>query len=176
MGILRPIGSFILKAAIYGCVAIVVLTLAVRGVMSFADGPWEIVPGGPFTTGEAASFPEDRSFLHDVDEVQFQLLSTGSSRTAWIAEHNNRLFIPSGYMNTTYGKIWKQWPKHAEKDGAAILRVDDKLYTLNLKRILVDPDLEEVLAELSRKYSSGGPTQLSRVADGDLWIFELIPT
>ena len=79
-------------------------------------------------------------------------------------------------MNTTYGKIWKQWPKHAEKDGAAILRVDDKLYTLNLKRILVDPDLEEVLAELSRKYSSGGPTQLSRVADGDLWIFELIPT
>jgi hypothetical protein len=30
----------------------------------------------------------------------------------------------SGYMNTTVGRLWKQWPAQAERDGRAVVRID----------------------------------------------------
>ena len=89
--------------------------------------------------------------------------------------HDNRLFIPSGYMTTWWGKLWKHWPAQAEKDGRAILRVDGMLYERQLVRITSDPALEPVLAELSRKYSGGQPVGQEAVDSGYLWIFELVP-
>jgi hypothetical protein len=77
-------------------------------------------------------------------------------------------------MLTNYGKIWKQWPIHAEKDGRAILRVDGKLYERNLVRIKDDPILPSVLAELSRKYAAGATMSVDDVTTGSLWIFELV--
>ena len=78
-------------------------------------------------------------------------------------------------MTTWWGKIWKQWPLHAEKDGRAILRVDGKLYERQLVRITEGEILEGVLAELSRKYGRGQQAPLSMVTSNDLWIFELTP-
>lgn len=91
-----------------------------------------------------------------------------------IVEHDGRIFIPSGYMLSTVGKIWKQWPLQAEKDGRAILRVDAKLYPRQLVRIKDDPVLPAVLAELSRKYANGAQIPVSEVSRGSLWIFELV--
>ena len=90
-------------------------------------------------------------------------------------EHDNRIFIPSGYMNSLLGKIWKHWPMEAEQDGRAILRVDGKLYERQLVRVTEGEILEGVLAELGRKYGEGEPAPLSMVTSNDLWIFELTP-
>ncbi len=90
----------------------------------FADGPVAIVAGGPFKTGELRTGPEpDWSFAHDVREVEFQLVEPARSRVTWILEHDGRIYIPSGYMTTWWGKLWKQWPLEAERDGRAILRI-----------------------------------------------------
>ncbi|SVE25648.1 uncharacterized protein METZ01_LOCUS478502, partial [marine metagenome] len=86
-----------------------------------------------------------------------------------------RIFIPSGYMNTIVGKIWKHWPMEAEKDGRAILRVDNKLYERDLVRIEEGEIVEAVLTELSRKYAGGFPISLEEVNSGNLWLFELQP-
>ena len=161
-------------------VAVVVLTLfAAR----FADGPLELIAGGPFTSGEpASSEPESWSFVKDYVTVEFALEDPARSRTTWIMEHNNRIFIPCGYMDTTWGRIWKQWPIQAEKDGRAILRVDGKLYDRQLVRIKQDPDLDVVLSEIGRKYFGGGAAMSESleaardsVTNDSLWIFELIP-
>ena len=146
----------------------------------FADGPWEIIAGGPFTSGELQTSAPDAAALKDRGEVQFQLLATDRSRTSWIAEHDGRLFIPSGYMNTTVGKIWKHWPFHAEEDGRAILRIDDKMYNVTMRRVMDDPALPHVLSELARKYfpSAGGGNNtppMDEITSGNLWVFELIP-
>ena len=77
-------------------------------------------------------------------------------------------------MLSTVGKIWKQWPLHAQKDGRAILRVDGKLYPRQLVRITDGPELPAVLAELSRKYANNMPISTAEVESGSLWIFELI--
>ncbi len=78
-------------------------------------------------------------------------------------------------MTTWWGKIWKQWPIQAEKDGRAILRVDGKLYNRQLVRITEGPEIEPVLSELSRKYGGGQNIPKSAVDSGYLWIFELTP-
>ncbi|MGE0621175.1 MAG: hypothetical protein AB7I04_21995 [Pseudomonadales bacterium] len=158
---------------------VVLVILATAGVLvaaRFHDGPLELVSGGPFTSGEQYTGAEpDWSFLKDYVTVEFQLLDPVRSRTTWIVEHDNRIFIPSGYMNSTVGKLWKQWPKEAERDGRAILRVDGRLYERQLVRIRSGDILTPVLAELGRKYVGGQPVPLAAVTSNDLWIFELVP-
>ena len=153
---------------------IVVVVLAFFVVTRFTDGPIGIITGGAFSSGEVISEEPDWRFVKDYDIVEFQLLDPARSRTTWIVEHDGRIFIPSGYMLSTVGKIWKQWPLQAEKDGRAILRVDAKLYPRQLVRIKDDPVLPAVLAELSRKYANGAQIPVSEVSRGSLWIFELV--
>jgi hypothetical protein len=148
------------------------LTIAAR----FSDGPLAIMAGGPFTSGERHEGPEpDWQSLVDAETVEFQSLEPARSRTTWIAVHDGRLFIPSGYMTTWWGKIWKQWPIEAERYGRIILRANGKLYDRQLVRVDSGPDLEPVLAELGRKYGGGAPFPLEAVTSGYLWIFELAP-
>ena len=153
---------------------IVVVVLAFFVVTRFTDGPMGIITGGAFSSGEVVSEEPDWRYVKDYDIVEFQLLNPARSRTTWIIEHDGRIFIPSGYMLSTVGKIWKQWPLQAEKDGRAILRVDAKLYPRQLVRIKDDPVLPAVLAELSRKYANGAQIPVSEVSRGSLWIFELV--
>ena len=159
------------------------LVLAIAAVVAavligarFADGPLEIIAGGPFTSGELQSGPPaDWSFVRDIDTIEFQSLEPPRSRTVWVLAHEGRMFIPCGYMNSTWGRIWKQWPIEAERDGRIITRIDGKLYNQNLVRIQEGPLIEPLLAELSRKYAGGQQIPMQAVTSGALWLFELTP-
>ena len=173
-----------LAKAVTGFVGLIVLVIvSIFVVARFSDGPigngppLEMVTAGPFKTGDlqVGLDEPDWSFLKDYPIVQFQLLDPPRSRTTFIMETDGRIFIPSGYMNSTMGKIWKHWPMEAEKDGRAILRVDGKLYARTMVRIQEGEILDDVLAELSRKYAGGFPVSQENIDSGDLWIFELEP-
>ena len=166
--VLRVIGILLASLAVG-------VALALVGAR-FADGPLAIIAGGPFTSGDLVTGAEpDWSFAREIPEVEFQLVEPPRSRTTWILEHEGRIFIPSGYMTTAWGKLWKQWPLEAERDGRAILRIDGKLYERQLVRIQDGPLLAPLLAELSRKYASGAAIGPEAVASGYLWLFELAP-
>lgn len=158
---------------------VALLVLLVVGLLvgaRFADGPLAIVAGGPFQTGERVTGPEpDWSFVRDLQEVEFQLLEPARSRTTWILHHDGKAYIPSGYMTTWWGRIWKQWPHEAEKDPRVLLRIDDAIYERNLVRVREGPMIAPLLAELSRKYAGGAEVPLEAVTSGYLWIFELAP-
>jgi hypothetical protein len=157
---------------------VVVLVLVAAGLLigaRFADGPLGIVAGGPFRTGELQRGPEpDWSFVRDRQTIEFQSLAPPRSRTTWVLFHEGRVFIPCGYMTTSFGRIWKKWPLEAERDGRVILRIDRKLYERSVVRIQDGAILEPVLAELSRKYTRE-PVPLAAVTSGYLWIFEVTP-
>ena len=144
--------------------------------MRFADGPVAVFTGGQFTSGVQENAPDDWEYLKERSLIEFQTLSPARSRTVWLAVHDKRLFIVSGYMNTGYGAIWKQWPHYLNDDDRVILRIDDALYEQRLERIIEGPDVVPVLRELSRKYFSGSERLATQatVARGDTWMYEVV--
>ena len=140
-------------------------------------GPLAIIAAGPFETGEwqRGSEEPDWAFLREYPTIEFQLLDPARSRTTYVMGYDGRIFIPSRYMNTIRGKLWKHWPIEAEEDGRAILRVDGKLYERQLVRIREPEIVSGVLAERSRKYGNSPAALQELVTSGDLWLFELQP-
>ena len=159
-------------------ISLLCLVLMIAGGLfaaRFADGPIEIIAGGPFTSGQTVTGPEpDWQFVTDTPTVEFQLLNPARSRTTWIIEHEGKIYIPCGYMTTAWGKIWKKWPIEAEQDGRAILRIDGKLYPRELRRVKSGPEVEAVIGKLGRKYKI--PATMEAVDSGYLWLFEMAPT
>ncbi|MEZ5557881.1 MAG: hypothetical protein R3E86_04960 [Pseudomonadales bacterium] len=161
----------VLLGVVVGLVAVIA---AVLMGARFADGPLGLIAGGPFRSGTLVSGPEpDWRFARDLNTVAFQLLDPARSRTTWIMEYDGRIYIPCGYMDTAWGRLWKHWPIEAERDGRAILRIDGKLYERRLQRLRSGPALEPVLAELNRKYAAGATP--ATVARDSLWLFEMAP-
>lgn len=149
--------------------------------LRFADGPVEFFPwftisiGGPFRSGVITATPQDWSFLTEREEIEFQTVSPQTSRTVWLAVHDSRLFIVSGYMNTGIGRLWKQWPTYMEDNNQVVLRIDDQLYMQQMQRVLEGPDIVPVMSELSRKYGNGAPGNEIAVTGGFVWMFEVMP-
>lgn len=155
-------------------IVVVITVIATIGVSRMADGPIGPITGGPLIAGEPYSGAEpDWTFVHDVREVELQSLDPARSRTTWILDAGGRAFIPCGYMDTTWGRLWKQWPIEAERDGRAVLRINGVRYERTLVRVR-DPELvAAVVAELARKYAPG--ITPAAVESDSLWIFELAP-
>ena len=165
--ILRILGGFILALV----VAIAGTLVGVR----FADGPWGMVAGGPFKTGEPYRGPEpDWSFVEDIDTIELQSVEPARSRTTWVVHHGGRAFIPCGYMDSAWGRIWKQWPIEADRDGRAIVRIDGTLYDRYLVRIRDSESMRPIVKELARKYFGQAASDTAGQPEG-LWIFELAP-
>jgi len=180
----------VLRGVGFGLLALAAIAGLVLLVLRFGDGPTAMVAGGAFSTGELQAGAEpDWAFLRDRAEVEFQLLEPARSRTTWVLEHDGHIYIPCGYMTSTLGRLWKRWPIEAERDGRALLRVDDRIYPRTLRRVRESPALPFLAGELVRKYLGGAaaPAQgsaefdrlvaavLQQVRDESLWIFELAP-
>jgi len=140
----------------------------------FADGPSAVFGGGPLVSGELVTGPEpDWSFARDIATIELQLLDPPRSRVVWIAEHEGKIYVVSGYMGSRIGRLWKRWPAQAERDGRAIVRIAERRYERRLIRIKTGPEVEGVTAELRRKYGTG--ITRDEIEKGTTWLFELAP-
>lgn len=158
----------------YSLIGVALLAATVVVGARFHDGPIEIIAGGPFTSGEIVSGLEpDWGFVRAKQTVELQLQIPARSRTTWIIEHQGKIYIPCGYMNTAWGKIWKKWPIEAVKNGRAVLRIGGKRYQRHLVRVTGGPALQPVVARLAEKYNV--PATVAAVESNSLWLFELQP-
>jgi hypothetical protein len=165
----------LLRLIAYFVVAIVFATGAFFVGMRFHDGPLEIISGGPFRSGELSGTPASWDFLKERQQIEFQTLDPETSRTVWLGVFDGRLFLVSGYMNTGYGGLWKQWPHYLEDDDRIILRVDGKLYPQRLERIMGGEIVPSVLSEFDREYAVGSASDDAPITSGDTWMFEVVP-
>ena len=149
-----------------------VSTAAVKQRLS--DGSNFVFSGGPLVEGELYSGPEpDWSFVDDIPLIELQLINPPTTRTIWTAENEGKLYVWSGYMGTTVGRMWKQWPLQAEADGRAIVRINGVRYERNLRRIQSGPDLGGIAAAITNKYPSR--TTAASIESGSVWLFEAEP-
>ena len=147
-----------------------------------ADGPSILFPGGELVSGELYNGPEpDWSFTDDVHIVELQLVDPLSSRRIFIMESDGKVYIPSGYMRSMLGRIWKEWAFQADEgDGLAVVRINDTRFERQLVRIKEGPVLDGIAAKLATKYGEGATAEaiqagLASVEAGDTWIFEMAP-
>jgi hypothetical protein len=101
------------------------------------------------------------------------------SRHTWLLVREGKLYVPCGYMNSRWGRLWKQWPVDAMKDGRAVIRIDGRRYEREAIRV-TDPEVFWPLAkELLRKYlpteDQELPSELPTIESTGLWFFELAP-
>ena len=158
-------------------VLVLILVVAI-GALAFSarisDGPLGVFAGGPLVAGELGTGPEpDWSFTRGIRIIELQLLDPSRSRTTWLVEHEGKIYVASSYMASAIGRLWKQWPVEAERDGRAVVRIDGKRYQRRLVRIKTGSILDGVTAAINRKY--GSTMTRAKVEAETVWIFELAP-
>ena len=85
--------------------ALILVPVVALGTLAVASGsadpPSEFFGGGPLVDGELVTGPEpDWSFVGDVGLVDLQLVDPPRSRVVFIADHDGRLYVVSGYMGS----------------------------------------------------------------------------
>lgn len=146
------------------------------------DGPSVLFPGGKLVSGELHRGPEpDWRFTDDLYTIELQLEEPLASRRIFVMESDGKVYVPSGYMRSFLGRLWKDWAFEADSgDGLAVARIDGVRYERRLIRVRDPAVIDGVAAKLAQKYGGGrspeAVAQIARsVADGDTWIFELAP-
>lgn len=142
--------------------------LLVAFAARFADGPLGPFPGGPLEAGEwVEPVPGDWSFATHTQELDLQLESPVGSRRTWLVVRDGVLHIPCGLPNQL-----KRWPHQALRDGRAVLRLEGKLYPVQLTQVTDLDRLTALAQDSSRKYGFEVPER----ADPDtIWFFAVGP-
>jgi hypothetical protein len=152
-----------------------------------ADGPSILFPGGELVSGILHTGPDpDWGFTDDIFTVELQLNDPMSSRLIYIIEAEGKIYVVSGYMSSTLGRIWKHWAVEADEgDGMAVLRIStrygDTRYERRIVRIEEGDVLNGVSAKLITKYFGGEATEQAiersrrGIEAGNTWAFELAP-
>jgi len=172
--ILQIAGIFVLLLVL----TLITLKLKNQG----ADGPSVLFPGGELTSGTLHTGTEpDWSFTDDVFVIELQTNSPVSSRRIFVMESDGKVYVPSGYMRSFLGKLWKEWAFQVE-DGSSLVvaRINGVRYERELQRVSDPSVVDGVAKKLAQKYAGGASPEAvaqvaKSVADGDTWIFEMAP-
>ncbi len=169
---------------IMGVVALLIAVTIVTKRIQYNDhdGPSILFPGGALVTGSLHRGPEpDWSFTQDVFTIELETSNPISSRRIFIVEVEGRIFVPSGYMKSMLGKLWKDWAFDAANgDDQAVMRIGDTRYERRLIRVKDPRITDQVATKIAAKYGGGATEDTVREAkrsidEEETWIFELTP-
>ena len=96
-------------------------------------------------------------------------------------ESDGKVYVPSGYMRSFLGRLWKDWAFQADAgNGLAVARINGVRYERQLVRVKDPQEISGVAAKLAQKYAGGATPETvaeveRSVADGDTWIFQMAP-
>lgn len=160
--------------------AVTLLTLRLKHQND--DGPSVLFPGGKLVSGALHQGAEpDWSFTDEVFTIELETSDPVSSRRIFVMESDGRVYVPSGYMRSFLGKLWKDWAFDVE-DGskAAVARIEGVRYERELVRVMDPAVVEGVARKLAMKYAGGESAEavaeiMKSVADGDTWLFQMAP-
>lgn len=162
----RMLGS-VLRGLVIGAVVLVSVGFLVGFFARFGDGPMGPLPGGALRRGDPVdSVGVDWTFAENLQEIELQLLDPERSRTVWVVRHGQDLYVPCGFLQVPG---FKQWHKDAERDGRGLLRIQGKLYPVQLVRVKDPVIYDRVSQRLARKYDR------PPYDPDEAWIFRVDP-
>ncbi len=149
----------------YAVIGVAVVTTGMFVAARFMDGPFGMIPGGSFRSGTPAPYPEQWTFAEPIEIIEMQLDGGDTSRNVWIVVHEERAYLPAN-LGFPPGK---NWHLDADQDGVAQLRIETRLYDVDLRRISDVTQATQVFASLEAKYPSGAPEGV------EYWFFAVEP-
>ena len=148
--------------------AIVVGLSLVSLLARSSDGPIGAFAGGPLVEGERLEEGlSNWSSYEGVSEIDMQLLEPPRSRRLWLLVDEGNLYLPSGWVRSM--PFWKHWPHQAQADGRALLRIEGRIYPVELVKVENDDLRWNLARKLSAKYDL--PVPDSSPDPEELWIF-----
>ena len=159
---------------------VTIVTLSIRN--SGADGPSALFPGGELVSGELHTGPDpDWSFTDDIFTIELQLNDPMASRRIFVMESDGKVYVPSGYMKSFLGRIWKDWAFEAEEgNNLGVARIEGVRYERELVRVKDPAVIDGVARKLAQKYAGGetpeAVAEITRsIMEDETWIFEMAP-
>ena len=107
------------------------------------------------------------SAYEGVSVLDMQLLEPPRSRRVWLLVDEGNLYIPSGWVRSM--PFWKHWPRQAQADGRALLRIQGRIYPVELVKVENDDLRWDLARKLSAKYNL--PVPNTPPDPEELWIF-----
>ena len=154
------------KATLGALLALVLGLVLLFGIARWLDGPIGFIPGGPLVSGERINAPvSDWQFVAPIDEVEMQLLGEDTSRTTWIVADQGRAYIPAS-LSFPPGKTWH---RRADQKGEALIRIDEKVYPVELIREQDEAIRDRLKTAARTKY------EVDAVSGDGVWFFRLDP-
>ncbi len=139
-------------------------------VTSRMDGPWGMIPGGPFKTSEP-DLPCDRqSPIHSVDlaELEVEVHATDPRTiTTWNVVLDEALYLPADFLTPI-----KRWPQQVVEDPLVRVRAAGQVYRCAAVRVTEAGRVEALRAAIAAKYAIDPDGWASRAT---VWWFELRP-
>lgn len=152
------------KLALAGAAA-VALGLVAWLLTGLLDGPWGMVPGGPFH-GRDESCPRDFSFAAETAEIEVEVAS-GRSMTIWSVVRHGTLYLSADFLTP-----WKGWPHTLAADPRLRLRLDGRVFRCRAERVDDPETIDALRREAARKYDLEPDGWAARV---EVWWFRVAP-
>ena len=149
----------------YALIGVVVMIAGMFVAARFMDGPFGMIPGGSFRSGTPVDYPAQWSFAQSIQTIEMQLDGADTSRTVWIVVHDDDPYLVAN-LEFPPGKTWHL---EANRDGAAQLRIEARIYDVVLRRVSNPAQTTQVNGSLEAKYASGAP------GDTEYWFFAADP-
>lgn len=111
------------------------LAVAIGATLTLApsmDGPWGMLPGGPFRGADEPCAAADWQEFAAVEELELEVVpKRPRSITTWSVVHKGELFVPADFLTP-----FKRWPQQVMKNDRIRVRVGARIFRCRAERLL----------------------------------------
>ncbi len=132
------------------------------------DGPWGMIPGGPFSEESEPCTTAEWGTYARVREVAVEVWPpTPRSVTTWTVVYEGELFLPADFLTP-----WKRWPHQVMEDDRVRVRVEGSVFACRAERVEDKEAIRELRLIAARKYDLD-PQGMA--AQTEVWWFRVRP-
>jgi hypothetical protein len=137
-------------------IALLLSFFCLRVLLAHADGPFFVLAGGPFRSGEIVALDAlDWTTLDNRHELEMEIVGAESSRVLWFSVEAGVPYVACDL--DCVGGMLERWPQQIDRDPRVVIRIDGRRADGRLVHVPHGTaEYAAVRAGRDRKYSGEG--------------------
>lgn len=158
----------VVKTAAWVSAALALASVVLLASARRMDGPWGMLPGGPFRGADEPCAAATWRELAAVEELQVEVFpKRPRSVTTWGVVHQGELFVPADFLTP-----FKRWPHLVTRDRRIRVRVRERIFRCSAERVIDTATLGVLRHAAAEKY---GLEPDGLAAKSEVWWFQVAP-